>query len=174
MDRHKKTSLPELSLHLSRCAACRDYESRMARFEIYMKESACGKLSQAGIRQVEASVLKALDAFDFKKQPVRPRSKRWPVYAAAACFMILAGLSGRFYWTYQRNIQAAAAANDIFTAFHRNIAITAMLTAQPVRQEITEWVNDAQRAVVFVANCFPHGPSGTEIPGNQSPSTQDQ
>lgn len=167
MDRLEKTNSQTLSGHLIHCTACRDYNARMTRFGIQMKDSACGQLSEAGIRQVETSILKALDAFDAKKQPATVRTKPWLSYAVAACFMIIAGLSGWFYWSHQRNIEAAAAANKAIAALSDNVAFLTLLAEQPVRQEMTELVDDAHKAVVFITNCIPQGPSGAEIIGGQ-------
>jgi len=159
MDRLEKTNSSKLSHHLCRCTACREYDARMARLGIQMKDSVCGQLSEAGIRQIETSILKTLDAFDAKKQSAPVRTKQWLSYAVAACFMIIAGLSGWFYWNHHRNIETAAAANKAIASLSDNVSFLTLLAEQPVRQEMTEWVDDAHKAVVFITNCIPQGPS---------------
>jgi predicted anti-sigma-YlaC factor YlaD len=173
MDGFEKINSPILSRHLHHCTACREYDDRMTRFGLQMKNSACGQLSGTDIGQIETSVLKAFDAINGMKHAAHSQQplwmKRWTSRAVAAGFMIIAGLSGWLYWTHQRNSDTAAAANEAITALSDNVSFLTLFTEHPVRREMTEFVNDAQRAVVFITNCIPQGPSGPGmIPGQTS------
>jgi hypothetical protein len=170
MDRLEKINGSTLSRHLCHCAACREYDEQMTRFGEQLKQSACGQLSQAGTQSVEASVLKALDMTDIAKHPIHNRiplqRRRQIPYAVAAGFVMIAGLFGWLYWSHQRNIKAVASANETIAALSNNVSFLTLLTEHPAQQEMTEFVDNAQRAVVFITNCIPQEPSGLDtIPG---------
>jgi predicted anti-sigma-YlaC factor YlaD len=165
MDRHEKSDSPRLQRHLSGCTACRDYLDRMVRLDTHMKESACGQLSDIALHEIEASVLKSLRSFTTAGRPVH-RTRFWIPYAAAACFVIFAGLSGWFYQTHQRNNRAVTAANEAIASLNRaaafsdSVSLLNLLSRQSAQQEMDQLVNNAQDAVIYIANCIPQGPQG--------------
>lgn len=179
MDRHEKTSNPFLSRHLCRCTACRDYHDRIIRLGVYMKKSDCPQLSEAVLVRIESSVIKSLEAFDAVKKPKQHRplsqTRRWTPWTAAAGFLIATGLFGWLYWTDQRDNEAAIAANkaiaslNIAAVLGDRVSLLNLLTEQPVRQEMDKLVNNAQEAVIYIANCIPQGPSNLEAVSPKTP-----